>query len=222
MVMGRGFDNVFVGEINDVRYVAFKQLTQAAMTPKKVIFNNPATIVYWEDGSKTVVKCGADDIYDREKGFAMCVLKQLYGDNFHAVLKKHVPQEETKEDSQEKVDYQAIFEEVGNNFLDGILDGIFAWSKEQKIKPMTFQSKKTLWPDGVAFNNREDAEQVLWELVNLIKMRRFAYVSDLYDFIDVDSTYADTKYGWYDLTNASIKHTRDGYILDLPRPVRHI
>lgn len=188
------------------------------MMPKKVIFNDPATIVYWEDGSKTVVKCGADDIYDREKGFAMCVLKRLYGDNFHAILKKHVPQEETKEDSQEKVDYQTVFEEAANN----ILNSIFGWSKEQKIKPINSQSKKTFWPGGVAFNNREDAEQVLWELVNLIKMHRFAYVSDLYDFIDVDSTYADTKYGWYDLTSASIKHTRDGYILDLPRPVRHI
>lgn len=181
---------------DEVPYINFKPTTtfKHLMTPKKAIFNDPATIVYWEDGSKTVVKCGPYDIYDREKGFAMCVLKRLYGNNFHAMLKKHVPQEETKEDSQD-----------------------FERSKEQKIKP-----KKTLWPNGVVFNNREDAEQVLWELVNLIKVHRFAYVSDLYDFINVDSTYADTKYGWYDLTSASIKHTRDGYILDLPRPVRHV
>ena len=60
--------------------------------PKKVIFNDPATIVYWPDGSKTVVKCGNGDVYDREKGFAMCVLKRLYGDKFHSILKKHIPQ----------------------------------------------------------------------------------------------------------------------------------
>lgn len=87
MAMGHGFDNVFVGEVADFRIISFKQM----MTPKKVIFNNPATIVYWEDGSKTVVKCGSGDMYDCEKGFAMCVLKRLYGDDFHRLLKTHVP-----------------------------------------------------------------------------------------------------------------------------------
>lgn len=116
MTVGRSFDYVFVDDFVNFKRNSFKLLTQA-MEPKKVIFNDPATIVYWEDGSKTVVKCGPYDIYDCEKGFAMCVLKQLYGDKFHAMLKKHVPQEETKEDSQEKVDYQAIFEEAANNIF---------------------------------------------------------------------------------------------------------
>lgn len=45
---------------------------------KKVIFNPPATIVYWEDGSKTVVKCFKDDIFDKEKGLAMCICKKIF------------------------------------------------------------------------------------------------------------------------------------------------
>ena len=201
---------MYIDEVADFKIFTFEQ----KLTPKKVIFNDPATIVYWEDGSKTVVKCGPYDIYDREKGFAMCVLKQLYGDKFHAMLKKHVPQEETKEDSQEKVDYQAIFEKAANS--------IFGWAKEQKTKPTNPQPKKNLWSNEVVFNNREDAEQMLWALVNRIKVYDFAYVSDLYDFANIANTYENTKYGWYDLTSASIKHTRDGYILDLPRPVKHI
>lgn len=205
---------MYIDEVADFKIFTFEQ----KLTPKKVIFNDPATIVYWEDGSKTVVKCGPYDIYDREKGFAMCVLKQLYGDKFHAMLKKHVQQEETKEDSQEKVDYQAIFEEAANN----ILNSIFGWAKEQKTKPTNPQPKKNLWSNEVVFNNREDAEQMLWALVNQIKVYDFAYVSDLYDFANIANTYENTKYGWYDLTSASIKHTRDGYILDLPRPVKHI
>ena len=32
-----------------------------------VIFNDPATIVFWSDGTKTVVKCCEDDIFDEEK-----------------------------------------------------------------------------------------------------------------------------------------------------------
>ena len=44
-----------------------------------VIFNDPATIIIWKDGSKTVVKRSDDDIWDPEKGFCMAIIKKLYG-----------------------------------------------------------------------------------------------------------------------------------------------
>lgn len=50
-------------------------------TIKNVIFNNPATIVMWSDGTKTVVKCGENDTFDPEKGVAMCCMKKLLGTN---------------------------------------------------------------------------------------------------------------------------------------------
>ena len=46
---------------------------------KKVIFNKPATIVFWADGTKTVVKCGDVDVWDEEKGLAMAICKKLIG-----------------------------------------------------------------------------------------------------------------------------------------------
>ena len=45
----------------------------------RVIFNDPATIILWKDGSKTVVNRSDDDIWDPEKGFCMAVIKKLYG-----------------------------------------------------------------------------------------------------------------------------------------------
>lgn len=42
---------------------------------KNVIFAPPATIVYWSDGSKTVVKCSEKDVFDPEKGLAMAIAK---------------------------------------------------------------------------------------------------------------------------------------------------
>lgn len=42
---------------------------------KDVIFAPPATIVYWSDGSKTVVKCSEKDVFDPEKGLAMAIAK---------------------------------------------------------------------------------------------------------------------------------------------------
>lgn len=47
---------------------------------RKVIFNPPATVVYWSDGTKTVVKCSANDMFDPEKGLAMCIAKR-YANN---------------------------------------------------------------------------------------------------------------------------------------------
>lgn len=67
---------------------------QKAMSKiKNVIFNDPATIVFWSDGTKTVVKCGKDDAFDAEKGLAMAISKYFF-DNagyFNDVFKKWIP-----------------------------------------------------------------------------------------------------------------------------------
>lgn len=67
---------------------------QKAMSKiKNVIFNDPATIVFWSDGAKTVVKCGKDDTFDPEKGLAMAISKYFF-DNagyFNDVFKKWIP-----------------------------------------------------------------------------------------------------------------------------------
>lgn len=68
---------------------------------KKVIFNNPATIVFWTDGSKTVVKCGEYDIFDPEKGLAMAISKKALGNqgNYYETFKKYLPEEEADDEA---------------------------------------------------------------------------------------------------------------------------
>lgn len=76
------------------------------MNIKKVIFNNPATIVFWTDGSKTVVKAHNDD-YDPEKGLAMAIAKKALGNegNYYNVFKKWLPKdEETVETDRTSLD----------------------------------------------------------------------------------------------------------------------
>ena len=60
---------------------------------KKVIFNDPATIVIWADGTKTVVKCDCE-LYDPEKGLAMAISKKALGNNgnYYETFKKWVPE----------------------------------------------------------------------------------------------------------------------------------
>lgn len=59
---------------------------------ERVIFNDPATIIYWKDGTKTVVKCQQGDVYDDEKGLALCIAKKYFGNksNFNNVFKKYL------------------------------------------------------------------------------------------------------------------------------------
>ena len=60
----------------------------------KVIFNNPATIVFWSDGEKTVVKCSCDEAFDEEKGLSMAISKRVLGNksNYYNEFKKWLPE----------------------------------------------------------------------------------------------------------------------------------
>ena len=57
---------------------------------KKVIYNDPATIIFWSDGTKTIVKCMKDEDYDPEKGFMAAVTKKVFGDKYGWVMRHHV------------------------------------------------------------------------------------------------------------------------------------
>lgn len=61
------------------------------LTIKKIMYKPPATIVFWNDGTKTVAVCEKGDVYNRELGFALCVLKKKYGNKkVHDMLDKYV------------------------------------------------------------------------------------------------------------------------------------
>lgn len=57
---------------------------------RKVIFNPPATIVLWQDGTKTVVKCQEGDLYSKRMGLALCIAKKTLGNtgNYNDIFKE--------------------------------------------------------------------------------------------------------------------------------------
>lgn len=63
---------------------------------KNVYFNNPATVVLWDDGTKTVVKCQDGDTYSKETGLALCVAKKAMGNkgNYNDIFRKWIPEDE--------------------------------------------------------------------------------------------------------------------------------
>ncbi len=60
------------------RFDKYVSTNPISLEIKRVIFNDPATIVLWQDGTKTVVKVH-DEPFDAEKGLAMAILKKLCG-----------------------------------------------------------------------------------------------------------------------------------------------
>lgn len=56
----------------------------SAFEPKKIIKNGPAVIVYWKDGSKTIVMKKPDDPDDIYSAFAQALLKRFAGSTTHA------------------------------------------------------------------------------------------------------------------------------------------
>lgn len=100
---GFRYEHAYLDELNRFYYGRWPKLSSKP-TIKDVIFNDPATIVFWEDGTKTVVKCQEGDTYDPEKGLAMAICKKIDGNNrdyylaFKKWLKKYDKQQEEKEE----------------------------------------------------------------------------------------------------------------------------
>jgi len=65
----------------------------------RILFNDPATVVFWEDGTKTVVKATAGDKYVLYYGFLAALAKKMYGSNakVQEMIHPWLPQEEPKQ-----------------------------------------------------------------------------------------------------------------------------
>lgn len=57
----------------------------------KVIYNEPATIVFWADGTKTISICDGEEEYNKLTGFSICIAKKFMGNTeFRAMMEKFV------------------------------------------------------------------------------------------------------------------------------------
>lgn len=101
---GYSFDNYFNTPIPPFEYTVSSDGTGLvvsmakkpdlnAVVPERVIYNDPATIVIWDDGTKTVAMCQEGDVYDKREGFLLCCAKRLMGNvgRYNDVLGEHVP-----------------------------------------------------------------------------------------------------------------------------------
>lgn len=112
-----------------------KQTAEAQYGIKRVIFNNPATIVFWDDGTQTVVYCQDNvkmvkkivdgkeievakpqkaDTYSEETGLAMAIVKKHYGNagGYNNIFRKYIPGMKEREKAEKKARKSAKKERV--------------------------------------------------------------------------------------------------------------
>ena len=91
---------------------------------KNVIFNDPATIVFWSDNTKTVVKA-QNEPFDPEKGLAMAICKRALGNegNYYNEIKKWLPKEKNETTIGKVITSEATSD--GILVTAEVVDGIF-------------------------------------------------------------------------------------------------
>ena len=93
---------IYVDTDTAARNVAYDKMRNLARKGfiKNVIYNDPATIVFWSDETKTVVK-SEDEPFDPEKGLAMAIAKKHFGNegNYYDIFREWLPKEENIDDS---------------------------------------------------------------------------------------------------------------------------
>ena len=71
--------------------------------------------------------------------------------------------------------------------------------------------------DDVILDSREEADEVLARMEELLADYKVVSVADFYDLVGITGKTTDNNYGWTDLRNASVVRDRDGYLIKLPR-----
>lgn len=183
----------------------------------KVIFNGPATVVIWGDGTKTVVKCADGDSYSKWAGFAMCIAKRLYGDDFHRQFRHwcgvedDIPKKNAGDCASvsEAASFACdAFETFGKNASECI-DNI--------TKAFNGGGKTADYRD-VIFKDTFEAGLVLKNMRNIIDTLGFVSVADCCHLVGALIHFGDHDIGWTDISKAMIVPAKNGYLIKYPEP----
>lgn len=118
---------------------------------KKVIFNDPYTIVLWSNGTKTIVKA-EDEAYDPEKGLAMAISKYFFNNQgyYYDVFKKWLPEEEIPTFCNSAIN-------IRNKFINDLQDISKNLKKQLGLTPVIVGSKEAI-TEPVMLTSEELAE----------------------------------------------------------------
>lgn len=150
-----------------------KEERKMFMTPKKIMRNGPATIVFWEDGTKTVVKKMPGDKDDIYAAFCAAFAKKHFGSNEKVktmVRSLTQPSEEDIERATEKF-LQKHYRAFCNGYRVAVSKSDFKCDEhsfEKVLKSLNnkgFITKKNfVCSDGRWLVTRDDTKYIEWHL----------------------------------------------------------
>ena len=193
-----------------------------SLSIKDVIFNPPATIVLWMDGTKTVVKDQGEVFYDPEKGMAMAVAKKAFGNqgNYYNQFAKYLDIYEKKQEDESTQLYPTS---VLQDAVEKLKERLWTANYNSKNNYNTVPNKKQPKIDTkIVFEDRINALVALSNLKDIFDRYGVVSVGDLYDEAAIKCDYTHSRVGWKDydaIHNAKIVKVRGGYMIDLPEPV---
>ena len=189
---------------------------------KDVIFNPPATIILWMDGTKTVVKDQGEVFYDPEKGMAMATAKKAFGNkgNYYNQFAKYLDIYEKKQEDESTQLYPTS---VLQDAVEKLKERLWTANYNSKNNYNTVPNKKQPKIDTkIVFEDRINALVALSNLKDIFDRYGVVSVGDLYDEAAIKCDYTHSRFGWKnhdDIHNAKIVRVRGGYMIDLPEPV---
>lgn len=103
--------------------------------------------------------------------------------------------------SSERISYRRYFDEPSRG------------SRESERRTRSYEY------DEIVLDSREEAEEVLNRMDELLVHYKMVSVADFYDLVGITGKTTDNRYGWTDLTKADVIRDRDGYLIKLPRAI---
>lgn len=140
---------------------------------------------------------------------------------------------------------KAAFEEAHNSFVSGMLwgdganrpmsnivkgtvlrGGMVNYTAASSSPNMMLQQARQANQSRVGGNyqdlvvpTQQEAELLLTNMYDLLNSYRVVTVGDLYESANITAQPSDNAYGWTSLDGARISKVREGFLLELPRPV---
>lgn len=93
-------------------------------------------------------------------------------------------------------------------------------SRSQVNQPVMSERDKAAHNfDNVTFDTRMQADQALGALIDILEQYQVVAISDFYELVNITGSFADDKWGWFELHGADIVPARGGgFMIQLPRP----
>lgn len=128
-----GFDSI-IYEMEKKHKFTERSSTMKKIDVEKIIFNGPKTIVFWTDGTKTIVSMSQEERnFDPEDAFRAAYTKKMYGTNSKI---KHIIKEKSNIEQHRRIADEKLKEEMEkiNQDYDKYMKEKYPWMHRREEK----------------------------------------------------------------------------------------